>query len=296
MPPPFPVPYSSLFLEPNSKPSRSCHKPHWNFPWHRSQSDRTTLRTLDLVLSSAPSIALLLAAFSSYHTFPRVRCHIASDNSEKRKPPQDRTTQETTMARSSHSSSSSSTPPHDDPQRRQGRRPSTRISSSHQSTRRPAVPDVGMMSSLEDVTDVVLATEYYWSPESRPQPRGRTTKPYHASTSKWEADSVVTSGRRISPARSNPRGIRWGDLREGEYGLSTLPETPQLGRLGTPDLELMRKCDRFCDCCSDEHKYQEDRSKMDSQSRFTHTFYSGWRRSKWLSLVVVRRRIELAHD
>lgn len=133
-----------------------------------------------------------------------------------------------------------------------------------------------MGSPLGDVTDVVLATEYYWSPESRPQPRGRTTKPYNASTastSTLEADIAVTSGRGISPARKSPRRIRWGDLREGEYGLSTPPQTPQLGRLGTPDLELTRNCDKFCDCCSYEHRYQEDRSKMDSQRRFTHSLF-----------------------
>ncbi|KAI7776478.1 hypothetical protein LA080_005307 [Diaporthe eres] len=102
---------------------------------------------------------------------------------------------------------------------------------------------------------------YYWSPEPWPQPRVRTTKPYEASiasTSTPEAGSAVESGRRISPARKIPKRVRGEDLREREYRLSTPPRTPQLGRLGTPDLELTRKCDKFCDCCSDEHRYLED--------------------------------------
>lgn len=156
-----------------------------------------------------------------------------------------------------------------------------------------------MRSPLEDVTDVVLATEYYWSPEPWPQPRSRTTRPYEASTantSTLEAGSAVASGRRMSPARKIPKRGRGEDLKEGEYRLSTPPRTPQLGRLGTPDLELTRKCDKFCDCCSDEHKYLEDRSKMDSQRRFMHALSFGWGTSRWLSLVVVRRRTEVKRD
>lgn len=100
----------------------------------------------------------------------------------------------------------------------------------------------------------------------------------------------------MSPARKSPRRARWGDFREGERRLSTPPQTPQLGRLGTPDLELTRNCDKFCDCCSDEHKYLEDRSKMDSQSRSTHTLSFGRGASGWLSLVVVRCRTGVRRD
>lgn len=203
------------------------------------------------------------------------------------------------MARSSHSSSSSPSPSHDSPHRRPGRRPSTRHPASDQRPRRSEVLDSGTRSPLEDVTDVVLATEYYWSPEPWPQPRVQTTKPYEASiasTSTPEAGSAVESGRRISPARKIPKRVRGEDLREGEYRLSTPPRTPQLGRLGTPDLELTRKCDKFCDCCSDEHRYLEDRSKMDSQSRFTHALSLDWGTSRWLSLVAVRSRTEVMRD
>lgn len=202
------------------------------------------------------------------------------------------------MARSSHGSSSSTTPLHDSAQHRQGRRPSTRHSASDQRPRRSAVSDSGMRSPLEDVTDVVLATEYYWSPEPWPQPRVRTTKPYYASmesTSTLEAGSALESSRRMSPARKMPKRVRGEDLKDGEY-ISTPPRTPQLARLGTPDLELTRNCDKFCDCCSDEHKYLEDRSKMDSQSRFILSLSSRWSTSRWLSLVVVRRRTGVAHD
>lgn len=213
--------------------------------------------------------------------------------------PQDRTIHKTTMARSSHGSSSSTTSAHDSSQRRQGRRPSTRHSASDQRPRRSAVPDSGVRSPLEDVTDVVLATEYHWSPEPWPQPRGRTTTPYYASmasTSTLEAGSALASGRRMSPARKIPKRVRGEDLKDGEYRLSTPPRTPQLGRLGTPDLEFTRNCDKFCDCCSDEHKYLDDRSKMDSQSRFTRTLSFGWGTSRWLSLVVVRRGTGVMHD
>lgn len=204
------------------------------------------------------------------------------------------------MARSSHSSSSSLTPPRDSTERRQGRRPSTRtLSSHHHPHRSELVRDTDMRSPLEDVTDVVLATEYYWSPESWSQPPGRTMKPYNASIaspSTFEGGSTVASSRRMSPARKTPKYVRREDLREGEYRLSTPPGTPQLGRLGTPDLELTRKCDKFCDCCSDEHKYLEDRSKMDSQSRSTHPLSSGWSMSRWLSVVIVCGRTGVRRD
>lgn len=100
----------------------------------------------------------------------------------------------------------------------------------------------------------------------------------------------------MSPARKSPRRARWGDFREGDRRLSTPPQTPQLGRLGTPDLELTRTCDKFCDCCSDEHKYLEDRSKMDSQRRSTHTLSFGWGTSGGCLLVVVRRRTGVRRD
>lgn len=150
-----------------------------------------------------------------------------------------------------------------------------------------------MRSPLVDVTDVVLASEYYWSPEAWAQPRGRTTMLYSASTastSRLRSDEILTSGRTNSSARKSPKRVSWGDVDEEQHRLSTPPQTPQLGRLGTPDLELTRKCDKFCDCCSDEQKYEKDRSKMDSQSRFTHILPFDWGASKWLSVVVVRRR------
>lgn len=193
------------------------------------------------------------------------------------------------MARSGYGSSSAPTPPPDSHQRRQDRRQPRSSSSSHQRLRRSEIPDIDMRSPLEDVTDVVLASEYYWSPEAWPQPRGRTTKTYNASsasTSTLESNNLVKSGRRMSSARRTPKRVSWGDVNEEQYRLSTPPRTPQLGRLGTPDLELTRKCDKFCDCCSDEQKYEEDRSKMDSQSRFTHilSFLAGACRSGCLGL------------
>lgn len=187
------------------------------------------------------------------------------------------------MARSSHGSSSS---PHDSSQRRQGRRPSSRYSASDERPRRSAAFDDSMRSPLGDVTDVVLTTEYYWSPEPWPQPRSLTTQPYNsstASTSTLDSGSALESRRRTSSVRMIPKSVRGEDLKEGGYRLSTPPRTPQLGRLGTPDLELTRNCDKFCDCCSDEHKYLGDRSKMDSQSRFMQSFSSRWSTSRWLS-------------
>lgn len=200
------------------------------------------------------------------------------------------------MARSSHGSSSSA---HDSSQRRQERRPSSRYSASDERPRRSAAFDSSMRSPLEDVTDVVLATEYYWSPEPWPQSRGLTTKSYNSSitsTSTPEAGSAVESRRRTSSARTFPKRVRGEDPREGEYRLSTPPRTPQLGRLGTPDLELTRNCDKFCDCCSDEHKYLGDRSKMDSQSRFMRSLSSRRSTSRWLSLVVVCRGTGVRRD
>lgn len=203
------------------------------------------------------------------------------------------------MARSSHGSSSSA---HDSSQRRQERRPSSRYLASDERPRRSSPFDSSMRSPLEDVTDVVLATEYYWSPEPWPQPRGLTTTSYNSynpsttSTYTSEAGSAVESRRRTSSARTIPKRVRGEDLKEGEYRLSTPPRTPQLGRLGTPDLELTRNCDKFCDCCSDEHKYLGDRSKMDSQSRFMHSLSPRWSTSRWLSLVVVCRGTGVRRD
>lgn len=187
------------------------------------------------------------------------------------------------MARSSHGSSSS---PHDSSQRRQGRRLSSRYSASDERSRRSAAFDDSMRSPFEDVTDVVLATEYYWSPEPWPQPRSLTTQPYNSSTasaSTLESGSALESRRRKSSARMIPKSVRGEDLKEGGYRLSTPPRTPQMGRLGTPDLELTRNCDKFCDCCSDEHEYLGDRSKMDSQSRFMQSLSCRWSTSRWLS-------------
>lgn len=131
-----------------------------------------------------------------------------------------------------------------------------------------------MRSPLEDVTDVVLATEYYWSREPWPQARGRATRQYGASITRSytpKPSSEMMPGREKTPAGKSPKRVRWRDVKEGDDGLSTPPQTPQLGRLGTPELELRAKCDKFCDCCSDEQMYREERSKMDSQSRFIYT-------------------------
>ncbi|KAI3391368.1 hypothetical protein diail_7477 [Diaporthe ilicicola] len=178
------------------------------------------------------------------------------------------------MARSRHGSPSASTPAHETYQLQQGRRATKRKSSSDQRPRRTVLPDSGMRSPLEDVTDVVLATEYYWSPVSWPQAQSRTMNEYDASAARSyspEARRETTARLERPSVRKVSNRVRWGDIKEGDDGLATPPRTPQLGRLGTPDLELTGYCDKFCDCCSDEQKYREDRSKMDSQRRFMHT-------------------------
>jgi hypothetical protein len=201
------------------------------------------------------------------------------------------------MARSEYSSSSAPSPLPESRQRRQERRQLRSRSSSHQRPHRSAIPDNGMRSPLEDVTDIVLASEYYWSPQAWPQPSGRTKKTYNASiasTPTLQFPEIGTSCHRDSPGRKAPKRVSWADVHEEQYRPSTPPRTPQLGRLGTPDLELTRKCEKFCDCCSDEQKYNEDRSKMDSQSRSIRilSFSAGARRSGRSGCVgvVVRRR------
>lgn len=194
------------------------------------------------------------------------------------------------MARSGYGFASAPTPPPDYHQRRQERGQQRSSSSSYQRTYRSTVPDSDMRSPLGDVTDVVLASEYYWSPAAWPEPRGQTTQPHNASsasTSTRNQGNDASSGRRVKSARRSPRHGSWGDVNEEQYRLSTPPRTPQLGRLGTPDLELTQKCDKFCDCCSDEQRYKEDRSKMDFQSRFTHNFSV---RLEHVDVAVVRRR------
>ncbi|KAJ0119656.1 hypothetical protein J7T55_013859 [Diaporthe amygdali] len=109
---------------------------------------------------------------------------------------------------------------------------------------------------------------YYWSREPWPQARGRATRQHGASITRSytpEPSSEVMPGREKTPAGKSPKRVRWRDVKEGDDGLSTPPHTPQLGRLGTPELELRANCDKFCDCCSDEQMYREERSKMDSQ-------------------------------
>lgn len=51
--------------------------------------------------------------------------------------------------------------------------------------------------------------------------------------------------------------------------MPTPPMTPQIGRLSTPDLGPVEKCDAFCSCCLDCEQYQEGRAKMDAQRRYT---------------------------
>lgn len=180
------------------------------------------------------------------------------------------------MARSRYSSPSASTPQDETYQRQQGRRPTTRKSSSQPRSHQSDLSDSGMRSQYEDVTDVVLATEYYWSPVSRSQPQGRTMKQYDASAAMPYTpytSSEMTSSLETSFARTVPRAVRRRDRKEGNDGLATPPRTPQLGRLSTPELESKGDCSKFCDCCSDEQRYREDRSKMDSQRRFTHTLF-----------------------
>lgn len=178
------------------------------------------------------------------------------------------------MTRSRYGSPSASTSQHETYQRQEGRRPTTRKSSSQPRSHHSALSDSGMRSPHEDVTDVVLATEYYWSPVSRSHPQGRTMKQYDASAARPYTpytSSEMTSSLETSFARTVPRAVRRGDLKEGNDRLATPPRTPQLGRLSTPELESKEDCSQFCDCCSDEQRYREDKSKMDSQRRFTHT-------------------------
>lgn len=123
------------------------------------------------------------------------------------------------------------------------------------------------MSPPEDVTDVVLAAEHYYSPAPWSRSLKATTNPYDAALqSSRELKPMIQSTKRIeaSPAGRSPKRARWAE--DGE--LATAPRTPYIGRLESPKLDPVECSGAFCDCCTDEDKYHRGRGKMDSQGRW----------------------------
>lgn len=153
-------------------------------------------------------------------------------------------------------------------QHKAGHRLLERKSSGRDHPRRLALPCSGMSSPYENVTGVVMASEYHCMPASSPQPWDWNSGPYGTVLPRTRvSDSRIQAMHHLqaSPARRSLNHIHWADV-DGEHDrLATPPKTPQIGRLESPKLEPLRCSGRFCDCCPDEQRYYDERGKMDSQ-------------------------------
>lgn len=166
----------------------------------------------------------------------------------------------------------SPTSPHDLVHHQLGRRLSRRRHSARNPQRRLPVPRGGIRSPLEDVTDIVLSTEYSWSPTPWTGSMHPSVHSHDTGSSRLPSlkSSESTIQRQRSRGEGSPKHVRWADL-DGEDDVPpTPPRTPQIGRLRTPELEMemVKECSQFCHCCLDDRKYREGRAKMDSQRRF----------------------------
>lgn len=174
---------------------------------------------------------------------------------------------QSTTSRSTHSTPQMIPSPSAIHQHDAGRRSLKRKSSDRDHPRRLALPCSGMRNPLEDVTDV-LAPAYHYLPATRPQPWNWTTGHYDVvlpSPLEWEPRTQATQYLRASAARRSSRHVHWADLDEGHDRRATPPRTPQIGRLESPKLGPLKCSGPFCDCCSDEQRYYDERGKMDSQ-------------------------------
>lgn len=131
----------------------------------------------------------------------------------------------------------------------------------------------GIRHPLKDVTNVILTSKYYWSPESWQQPRSWTTITHNAGTASMitqKAANLPTSDSLISPPTKVCKRVHWNDPIESSFAASAPPQTPQLGQLRTPKLELQRDINNFYNFCYGKHIYYEDRLKMNSKCMFKY--------------------------
>lgn len=144
-------------------------------------------------------------------------------------------------------------------------RSSRRRYSAQGRSRRPRISPSDMRLSPEDVTDIVLSTEYSWSPTP-------WAGSMHYPSTNLRETGVWTSEPPIrlqhSMGEGNLMRVRYADVDGGDNGPPTPPRTPQIGILETPELGPVEECSQFCHCCTDDERYREGRSKMDSQRKF----------------------------
>lgn len=154
------------------------------------------------------------------------------------------------------------------PSHRRLERRSSRGKNSTGRPRRLQMPPNSTRSPLGDVTDLVLSTEYSSSAIPWADPTTPVGSPYSTAGYSASADTTHSIPRnQYPPTGKRPKRVHWADVEGEAYAYSTPPMTPQIGRLKTPELEPVKACSRFCECCRDERRYQEGRAKMDSQRR-----------------------------
>lgn len=194
-----------------------------------------------------------------------------------------------TTTRSSQVSPSASAYSSGSCQQNSGHKPSKRNYSATDRPQRPELPCSGMISHPEDVTDVVLASEYQYLSAPWPQPRSWTPDPYDAVIPEFQTWSPrVLDARRLgsSALSGRPKRARWDDR---DDRLTSPPMTPYIGRLESPKLEPMKCSGSFCDCCLDGERYFVERGKMDYQSRCSSSLRES---HEWIIVVVVDSEVD----
>lgn len=123
----------------------------------------------------------------------------------------------------------------------------------------------GSKVPLKDVTDFVVSSEYSCTLPSRADPESSTADSLTVSRHYKCPTDITASVTALSHHQKalGSKPIHWDD-HEGQYSrLKAPPQTPDIERLDSPELEDIVGA-RFC-CCCDSARYQEQRAKMDSQ-------------------------------
>lgn len=168
-------------------------------------------------------------------------------------------------------------------QQSSGHKPSKINYSATERPRKPGLPCSTMISPLEEVNDVVLASEYQCLSAPWPQPWNRTQGFHDYVVPKSQTQKSRAIGKRHLGASLSTGSLKQASWEGRDDRLVIPPMTPYIGRLESPELEPMKCSGRFCDCCLDEENYFEERKKMDHQSRCSLSWWVGLL-SSWLVL------------
>lgn len=127
-----------------------------------------------------------------------------------------------------------------------------------------------MISPPENVTDVVLASEYQYVSDPWPVPWSWTPGPHDAIVSNSHMWKPRVPEMRYPGASRSRRYFKRARRDDWDDRPATPPMTPYIGRLESPELEPMKCSGSFCDCCMDEYyleeeRYFDERGKMDCQ-------------------------------